>query len=267
MGLAPMHTWKPDAYGEAPGLVGVLLAGCATSCAFLAILRFYQIARGAGELAFVENVMIATGLFSMVVGAIFMARQKDYKRLLAYSSVEHMGILVLGIGIGGAAIFGSLLHLLANGFTKGALFLSAGNIHRTYQSKLTADVTGAIRRIPFSAAFFLAGFLAITATPPFAPFISELTIVRAAFERDRMLVGAIFLATMLIVFVSMGSTVIRMVQGTPSTTVLASEVSDRFITVFPIGLFILLSLMLGLFIPGPLADLLRDATLALVGTP
>ena len=106
MGLAPMHTWKPDAYGEAPGLVGTLLAGGLTSCAFLAILRVYQICTAAGEAEFARELLIALGLLSMASPAVFMARQRDFKRMLAYSSVEHMGILVLGIGIGGARCSG-----------------------------------------------------------------------------------------------------------------------------------------------------------------
>jgi hypothetical protein len=130
MGLAPMHSWKPDAYGEAPGLVGALLAGGLTTAAFLAVLRFFQICNAAHDVAFARSMMVTIGLFSMAVAAVFMVRQRDYKRMLAYSSVEHMGILVLGIGIGGAGIFGSLLHVINNGLTKGVLFLAAANIHR-----------------------------------------------------------------------------------------------------------------------------------------
>ena len=137
MGLAPMHNWKPDAYGEAPGVVGTLLAGGITSCAFLAILRVYQICRRRGRGRDARRVMIVMGLVSVAVAAVFMVRQRDFKRMLAYSSVEHMGILVLGIGIGGAAVYGALLHMINNGLTKGVLFLSAGNIHRSFGSKLT----------------------------------------------------------------------------------------------------------------------------------
>src|SRR5205085_1026131 len=169
MGLAPMHTWKPDAYGEAPGLVGALLAGGVTSCAFLAILRVYQICQAGADADFARAVMVFFGLFSMAVAAVFMVGQRDIKRLLAYSSVEHMGILVLGIGIGGLAVYGSLLHLINNGLTKGVLFLSAGNIHRAYGSKRTDQIRGALRRVPLSAGLFLAGFLAITGSPPFGP--------------------------------------------------------------------------------------------------
>src|SRR5262249_55546559 len=121
MGLAPMHTWKPDAYGEAPGIVGTLLAGGLTSCAFLADLRTYQNCRAGAEAEFARAVMILIGLLSMAVAAVFLARQRDFKRMLAYSSVEHMGILVLGVGIGGLAVYGALLHLINNGLTKGVL--------------------------------------------------------------------------------------------------------------------------------------------------
>ena len=209
----PMHTWKPDAYGEAPGIVGTLLAGGVTSCAFLAILRVYQICRAGTEAEFAREIMIFIGLLSMVVAAVFMARQKDFKRLLAYSSIEHMGILVLGLGIGGVAVYGALLHLINNGLTKGVLFLSAGNIHRAYGSKVTDNVRGAIQRLPLSGALFLAGFLAITGSPPFGPFVSEFTIVNAAVGSGQFLVGGLFLLLLGIVFVGMGATVLTVVQG------------------------------------------------------
>ena len=193
MGLAPMHTWKPDAYGEAPGIVGALLAGGVTNCGFIAILRFTMITEAAGESAFVQNTLIGMGLLSMAFAAVFMVRQKDFKRMLAYSSVEHMGILIFGIGIGGIAVFGSLLHVINNSLVKGVLFLSSGNIHRAYGSKLTDEVTGALQRLPASAALFLAGFIAITGSPPFGPFVSEFTILRGAFEAHRIVPAALYL--------------------------------------------------------------------------
>ena len=105
MGLAPMHTWKPDAYGEAPGVVGAILAGGVTSCAFLAFTRVYQIVGAAGEAAWMSRLLLFMGLFSMAIAGLFMIGQRDFKRMLAYSSVEHMGILVLGLGIGGPGAF------------------------------------------------------------------------------------------------------------------------------------------------------------------
>jgi len=260
MGLAPMHTWKPDAYGEAPGLIGTLLAGGLTSGAFLAILRFFQICSAAGEAAFARPMMVALGLISMAVAGVFMARQRDFKRLLAYSSVEHMGILVVGVGIGGTAIFGALLHLLNNGLTKGALFLSAANIHRAYGSKLAAEVTGALQKVPISAALFLMAFFAITGSPPFGPFISEFTIVRAAIFNGQYAVAGLFLLMLVVVFVGMGATVLPLVQGeaTPSRPD-ALLTRETFFNVAPPLAFMSLVLLLGLYIPPFVSSLLKDA--------
>ncbi len=260
MGLAPMHTWKPDAYGEAPGLVGALLAGGMASCAFLAILRFYQICRAAGQAAFAQDLLIFLGLLSMVIGALFMVRQRDFKRLLAYSSVEHMGILAFGIGIGSTlALFGALLHIINNGLTKGVLFLSAGNIHRAFGSKSTADVRGALRLLPISGSLFLAGFLAITGSPPFGPFLSEFTIVNAALDAEQFALGGMFVGLLAIAFIGMGTTVLAVLQGDPPEGVRARLSSDTPGLVLPILLLMGLVLMLGLYLPGPLATLLWDA--------
>jgi hydrogenase-4 component F len=259
MGLAPMHTWKPDAYGEAPGIVGTLLAGGLTNCAFLAILRFYRICTVAGDAGFARHIMLATGLLSMAVAGTFMARQRDYKRMLAYSSVEHMGILVLGLGIGGGAVFGSLLHMINNALTKAVLFLSAGNIHRAYGSKSVDHVSGALRHVPVSAAMFLAGFLAITGSPPFGPFVSELSILRAAFDAGRYGVAAAFLVLLAIVFIGMGSAVVSVVQGRPSERSVARPFREEVGTVAPILLCLAAVLVLGLHVPAPLERLLREA--------
>jgi len=260
MGLAPMHTWKPDAYGEAPGLIGTLLAGGLTSGAFLAILRFFQICSAAGEAAFARPMMVALGLISMAVAGVFMARQRDFKRLLAYSSVEHMGILVVGVGIGGTAVFGALLHLLNNGLTKGALFLSAANIHRAYGSKLAAEVTGALQKVPISAALFLMAFFAITGSPPFGPFISEFTIVRAAIFNGQYAVAGLLLLMLVVVFVGMGATVLPLVQGEATASRPDALLTrETFFNVAPPLAFMSLVLLLGLYIPPFVSSLLKDA--------
>jgi hydrogenase-4 component F len=283
MGLAPMHAWKPDAYGEAPGVVGALLSSGLTSCAFLAILRFYRIVTAAHEGAFAREMMVTAGLLSLAVAAIFVTRQRDYKRLLAYSSVEHMGILVLGVGIGGAAVFGAVYHMLTNGFTKGVLFLTAGNLQRAYGSKRTEHVAGALRRLPLSGALFLAGFFAITGSPPFGPFQSELLIVRAAFDRGSFAIGGSFLALLGIIFVGMAGTVLAVTQGraAPPAEALpgqslgessappdgsdrpADELRDTFLTVAPAVAFLGLSLLLGVYLPDFLASQIHQAAASL----
>src|SRR5450631_2638717 len=130
MGLAPMHTWKPDAYGEAPGIVGAIQAGGVTTVAFTALLRVRSVLGAAGEGAIADHTMLVIGLFSMLVAALFLLGTRDFKRMLAYSSVEHMGILSIGAALGGAGIWAAFFHVWSNCMTKGALFLSAANIRR-----------------------------------------------------------------------------------------------------------------------------------------
>ncbi len=263
MGLAPLHSWKPDAYGEAPGLLGALLAGGLTNFAFLSIVRVFQVTRAAGEDAFAREALVALGLFSIALAAVFVVGQKDFKRMLAYSSVEHMGILALGLGLGGAATAGAFFHSMNNGLTKGVVFLSAGNIHRAFGSKSTDDVSGAARRLPLSGPLFLAGFLAVTGSPPFAPFFSEFAILNGAFGGGRFVVGTLFLAFLAVIFVGMGTTVLAVVQGEPSGAKRPGT-ADSWLTAAPPLALMVLVLLLGLFLPAGLKDLFGAAA-ALVG--
>jgi hydrogenase-4 component F len=213
----------------------------------------------AGKLDYVQPVLIFMGSLSMLVAAAFMARQKDFKRMLAFSSVEHMGILVFGIGVGGSAVFFALFHVINNGLTKVVLFLSAGNIHRAYGSKFVGDVQGASRRLPLSGWMFLIGFLAITGSPPFSPFLSELGIVSAAFAGKHYYAVAIFLVALLFVFLAFGSAVINMVFGKPSAPPSLTHFHDHFSTSWPIVAALAIVLTLGVATPKPLSDLLADA--------
>ncbi len=263
MGLAPMHTWKPDAYGEAPGIVGSLLAGGAASCAFLAILRVYPIVCAAGESALANRILLGMGLFSMAIGGVFMIRQRDFKRLLAYSSVEHMGILALGLSLGLRGAFGAMLHLVFNALVKGVMFLTAGNVHRSYGSKSTAEVFGALRRIPYSGALLVAAFLAITGSPPFAPFVSEFTILNAAVASDHVGIAVAMLAFLLIAFIGMGGTVLAVTQGRPpeAHALPRSNYRERLSTIVPPLVLLALALLLGLYVPPFLRELASDAAI------
>lgn len=264
MGLAPLHSWKPDAYAESPALVGALLAGGLTTVSFLAILRAVQVMAAAGDLVMARQSLLGLGLFSMLIAAVFMVRQPDIKRMLAYSSVEHMGILALGIGIGGLATFGALLHLVNNSLTKGCLFLSAGNIQRAFASKNLSEVRGALSCLPLSAGLFLAGFLAITGAPPFGPFLSEFTILRGIFAAGQPLVAAAFLLLLATIFIGMGATVLAATQG--ASPPVPQQFRDRLLLVAPPLVMLLLVLCLGLFLPAPLKDLL-EAGAALLEVP
>src|SRR5665213_650479 len=171
MGLAPMHTWKPDTYGEAPSLVSGLMSGALTSCAFLGVARITEIVMAAGLGPFAQPVLIGFGLLSLAVAAIFVIGQSDVKRLLAYSSVEHMGLLVLGLGLGGVGAYGTVLHLINNGLSKGWLFLVVGNMVLATGSSSAAHNKGLVRTLPVSGTLLVLGLFAITGSPPFGLFV------------------------------------------------------------------------------------------------
>jgi hydrogenase-4 component F len=263
MGLAPMHTWLPDAHGEAPAPVSALLSGALLPCAFLAILRVYHICLASGNSETSRRILIGIGLLSMAVASVFMIRQRDLKRLLAYSSVEHMGILAFGIGVGGLAVFGALFHVVNNGLIKVALFLSAGNIQNAFGSKFSDDIRGAIRRLPVTGPLFLAGFLAITGSPPFAPFLSEFTILNAALGDGDYLPAMLFLLFLGMVFIGMGATILPALQGDPSANALQYPFRDGFFSTAPILACMALVLILGCYLPRPLESLLREAAVFL----
>lgn len=213
MGLAPLHNWLPDAHSEAPSLVSALLSGALLNCAFLGILRGHQILLAAGLGGFSGSLLIFFGLVSLIIAAIFIVGQGHYKRMLAYSSVEHMGILALGIGVAGLAAQGALLHAVCHSFTKCLLFLLSGNILARYHTYSSYDVRGMRWIIPITSALWLAGFLAVAGSPPFGIFVSEMIILKGIFAESRWWVAGIYLTAMAFIFVAMSIAVLRMTQG------------------------------------------------------
>jgi len=269
MGLAPMHTWKPDAYGEAPGIVGALLAGGVTTVAFTAILRVRSVVAAAGEGAIADRTLLAIGLFSMLVAAVFLLGTRNFKRMLAYSSVEHMGILAIGASLGPAGVFAALFHVWSNGLTKGALFLSAGNIRRAAGSAEIDDVRGMSVLTPRSSMIFVAGLFAVTASPPFGPFFSELLVLRAALSAQHYVAVAIFLASLLFAFFGLSRVVFAVVDGRPRAGSVAGSL--KFVesagSLAAPAVLLGLSLWLGLFTPDVLRSAWAAAVVQLYPTP
>ena len=264
MGLAPLHTWLPDAHSEAPSVVSALLSGALLNCAFVGILRIFQVCSAAGIASYAQGFFVMFGVLSIALAATFLLAQRDYKRLLAYSSVEHMGILALGLGLGGVAAFGALLHAVNHSLTKAMLFLLAGNILTAYRTKNASEVHGVLGRIPVTGALWLAGLFAITGTPPFGTFVSELLILRGAIEHGRFLVAGLYLALLAVIFVGMASTMTRMAQGPPPVAP-AGGIATRedWLAILPPLALCLLVLLLGIYLPPPLDAALHRAVAAL----
>jgi hydrogenase-4 component F len=263
MGLAPMHTWLPDAHSEAPSVVSSLLSGVLLNCAFLAVLRIYQICLAAGQDEFARNILVIFGLFSMLLAAVFILHQPNYKRMLAYSSVEHMGILALGIGMGPAAVFYTLFHALNHSLTKGMMFLTAGNILSGYKTKSSAEVNGLLRQVPVTGALWIGGFLAITGTPLFGMFISEFNLLGIAVHQNSYLIAILFLFFLTVIFIGMGKAVLPMAQGTPNPE--HQQVRESATSWLPPLILLLLTFMLGIYIPDWLNLLLSESAMSLGG--
>jgi hydrogenase-4 component F len=269
MGLAPMHTWKPDAYGEAPSIAGALLAGGMTTMAFVALLRVRQVVDAAGAGTAANRSLLALGLFSMLLAGMFLLGTRDFKRMLAYSSVEHMGILSVGAALGGAGLWAALFHVWNNAITKGALFLSAGNMRRAAGGRTVDQVAGLAMLAPISSRIFVVGLLAVTACPPFGPFFSELGIVRTAIESDNGLAAAGFLGCLLLAFFGITRLVFAIVDGRPRAA--SKNTSARFAesagTIIPPLVLLGLSLWFGLATPGVLRDTWTAAVNSLFRIP
>ncbi len=261
MGLAPLHTWLPDAHSEAPSPVSAMLSGALLNCAFLGILRVQQICAAAGMASFGGDLLILFGLLSMGLAGAFILRQADYKRMLAYSSVEHMGILALGVGLGGLGLFGSFLHAVNHSIVKAMLFLTAGNILSRFHTKDTMKIQGACDALPISGALWIAGFLAVTGSPPFGTFISEFTILRAVLDQGRWVTAVLYVLFLLLAFVGMAGIVLRMALGKSEV----NRVREPLTAVLPPIVFAVLALLLGVYLPGPLADRLHEAAQLLGG--
>ena len=200
-GLFPLHTWLPDAHSQAPSPVSALLSGVLLNCAVYAIIRFHLLTTKSVGGNFSATLLIIFGLLSMAGSLPFILVQKDIKRLLAYSSVEHIGIIVLGVGIGGVLGYtGALLHLVNHALAKSVLFLSAGTLTQKYKSKLIPKMKGIGQLLPITSTVFMASLLAIGGAPPFGLFISELNVASGGFVSAGKGVGFVFLMVIAIVF-------------------------------------------------------------------
>jgi hydrogenase-4 component F len=264
MGLAPMHTWKPDTYGEAPPLVGGLMAGALTSCAFLGIARIVEVTAAAGLAEFVRPLLIGFGLLSLLVAAVFMVAQNDIKRLLAYSSVEHMGLLVLGLGVGGVGTYGTVLHLINNGLAKGLLFLAVGNVVLATGTSYAPRIHGILRSRSVTGGLLVIGLFAVTGSPPFGLFLSEFTILSGAVRGGHPWVAAAMLVLLAVIFIGMATVILEVTYGEPDLALPKARESGWLLG-GPLALAAGV-LLLGLYIPAALHVVIARAAASLGGS-
>src|SRR5664279_933791 len=204
VGLFPVHTWLPDAHAEAPTPVSALLSGALLATSFYAILRYYQVAAIAVGTRFPQTVLMVFGVLSLLLAALYVLEQYDLKRLLAYSSVEHMGILALGISFGvRIAFLGVLLHVLAHAAAKGNAFMCAGVLLRKFGTKELTLLRGGMNALPWSGPLFLMAIFALSALPPFGLFRSEFEIVAGGLADGRHVASAALVVLVTLAFIGM----------------------------------------------------------------
>ena len=202
VGLAPMHTWLPDAHSEGPAPVSAMLSGALLNTAMIGIARFIQVADAARLGALPRTTVVAIGALSLLIAALFITRQTGVKRLMAYSSVEHMGVITLGFGFGGPlGIAGALYHMLAHSLNKSLMFFGAGDAMHAFHSKRIGRIHHVLTAMPLAGLLWLAGAVAITGAPPFGLFLSELTILRAGLAGRNSWAVFVMLALLIVIFV------------------------------------------------------------------
>jgi len=258
-GLAPVHMWLPDAHSQAPTPVSALLSGALIKCALFGIIRFHTIARGACGPAFSEGLLLTFGLLSVVVATPFILVQHDLKRLLGYHSVEHVGIIALGLGFGGLwGPYGALLHVINHGVTKALAFLIAGDAIGRYGSRDMRVMKGFLGIAPWAGTLLLMGAFSLAGTPPFSIFMSELIVIRAGLSSGHYVAVAVFLVMVVVIFAGLIHHVGQMVFGVADQT--ADREPEARLLLLGVLLLAAVMVLLGLYMPASLNRVLMRAT-------
>jgi hydrogenase-4 component F len=263
-GIAPMHTWKPDAYSEAPIPGAAMLATGVLNCALYGLVRFYILSSKCLGPQFGSGILILFGLLSMGVAVPFILVQKNFRRLLAYSSIDHSGIMVLALGFGGPlGILGMLLHMTFHSVTKPLLFFCAGNVQQHLNTDLLQKAKGGlIHSMPLTGAAFLMVTLAVTGSPPFSFFQSEFTVLRAGFARDHLVLAIFFVSFLVLIFSGFLVHVTGLVLGENPGLPPADTCRWKNYSVAGLAMVIV---VMGFWIPAPLFRLIKGAVGIVVG--
>ena len=255
-GLAPMHTWLPDAHSEAPAPVSAMMSGVLLAVALYAIMRWAAVASAAVGHGFTQQFLLALGVLSLAIAAFSLVLQRSYKRLLAYSSIEHIGLMCVGLALGPLGTFAAMLHLLSHALGKSVLFSLSGRMLRRYGSAEIGRVAGLLGVMPWTGTFFAVGVLAIAGLPPSGIFISEFALVRAGFATGHGWTMGLVLALLTVAFVGVLNHLNRMLYGTPPPAVRVGE-TERW-SLLPPALGLTALVGLGVVIPAPLERLLAQ---------
>ena len=264
-GLFPMHTWLSDAHSEAPSPVSAILSAVLLNCAMLVVLRYYTLVSKAVGAEFPQTLMLIFGLLSVLVAALFIIVQFDIKRLLAYSSIENMGLISFAFGLGGPiGVFAGLLHTINHSLAKTLLFCASGNILLKYKTRDMNQVRGLWHVAPVSAVLFAGGALALGGIPPFNVFVSEFSVVVAGITAGKTWLVILCLILLTIVLAGLALMLLKTVLGKQPDNVEAGEVSK--VSLAAMAILLLLMFVMGIHIAEPILQLLKSAVGIVLGS-
>ena len=247
MGLAPVHFWLPDAHAEAPSPISALLSATLLNSAFLMIVNVFRIMVLSGCDSFARLMLLAMGFLSLFITAVFVYHINNYKRMLAYSSIENMGILAIGTALGGVGMLAAIIHLIGHSLIKASFFLTSGNILEIYGTKKIKSVTGLMKTDRKTAWLWVASFLGIVAFPPSVLFISEFLMVKTMFLKGHFIMCALFLLLLTIVLYGLGKAVIKMSFSAPTHEV--EPVKLSWTMYLPQVVMLILAFVIGIYMP------------------
>ncbi|MBD5402304.1 hypothetical protein HDR58_05835 [bacterium] len=263
MGLAPVHFWLPDAHSEAPSPISALLSAALLNSAFLVIVRVYKIINIAGCASFAQFLLLLMGFISLFITAVFVYHIKNYKRMLAYSSIENMGILAIGLALGGLAHYAVILHLIGHSLAKASFFLTSGNVLELFQTKRIKSVNGIIKADKKTGWLWILSFLAICAFPTSVLFISEFLIVKTMIEQKQYILCILFLLLLTIILYGIGYVIVKTSFGKVSedkAKIIEENKNKLSIFMFiPQIIMLILVFTLGIYIPPYLANIINLA--------
>src|ERR1043166_1250910 len=268
-GLVPMHTWKPDAYAEAPVPSAALLGAGFINCAVYGIIRFEVLAAKCLGQNYTGNLLVLFGIASILVAAPFVLTQRNFRRLLAYSSIDHAGIMVAALGFGGKlGALGAVLHMSFHAVTKPLMFFCAGNVQQHFGTPYFRKVNGVIRTLPWTGALFLLATFAVTGVPPFSIFQSEFTTLSAALAADRVWAAALFIIGIVTIFAGFLVHMSKLNLGTPNLGPPLHETPRAAECPWKLGAMLVVAavvIALGFIVPKPLYELVHRAALMIGG--
>ncbi len=257
-GIAPIHAWLPDAHSEAPSPISAMLSGTLLNTAFLGLIRVQEIMVHAHKDGFSNFLFLITGFLSLFISAVFMTQVKNYKRMLAYSSIENMGIMFIGIALGKTGILAAMILLFAHSFSKTSLFLTSGNILHLYKSKQIENIKGLIKKDSVTGWIWIASLLSISGLPPFPSFFAKFLIIKAFFELNLGWLSIPFFILLSVIVYGMGGSVFKMSYGDGDNLETAKVKLNFSAYVSQIFLLVIL-IVLGTSIPGTVLNFIKSA--------